>query len=139
MSRGFKRRLKLVLKSKLSGKNKIMAGNPWVVAILRYSAGVVEWKTDELKVLDRETREMMTLYDALHPKSDVDRVYVARQKGGRGLISSEMCVKGEENKLAWYVRNSNERLMAGVRKIKILDSEQAKEKIEFKMDRRNVS
>ena len=41
MSRGFKRRLKLVLKSKLSGKNKIVAGNTWV-AILRYSAGVVE-------------------------------------------------------------------------------------------------
>ena len=42
MSRGFKRRLKLVLKSKLSEKNKIMAGNTWVVAILRYRAGVVE-------------------------------------------------------------------------------------------------
>ena len=46
-----------------------------------------------------------------------------------------MCVKSEENKLAWYVWNSNQRLMAGVRKIKILDSEQTKEKIEFKMDR----
>ena len=47
--------------------------------------------------MDRKTREIMTPYDALHPKSDVDRVYVARQKEGRGLISSEMCVKGEEN------------------------------------------
>ena len=90
-------------------------------------------------MLDRKTREMMTPYDALHPKSDVDRVYVARQKGGRGLISSEMCVKSEENKLACNVRNSNQRLMAGVRKIKILDSEQTKEKIDFKMDRLNVS
>ena len=59
----------------------------------------------------------MTLHGALHPKSDVYRVYLARQKGGRGLISCEMCVKAEENNLAWYVRNSNERLMAGVRKI----------------------
>ena len=45
------------------------------------------------------------LYGALRPKSDVDRVYVARQKGGRGLISCEMCVKAEDNNLAWYVRN----------------------------------
>ena len=37
-----------------------------------------------------------------------------------GFISCEMCVKAEENNLAW---NSNERLMAGVRKLKILDSE----------------
>ena len=41
-----------MFKSKLSGKNKIMAANTWAVAILRYSACVVEWKTDELKVLD---------------------------------------------------------------------------------------
>ena len=116
-----------------------MAANTWAVAILRYSAGVVEWKTDELKVLDRKTRKMMTLYGALHPKSDVYRVYLARQKGGRGLISCEMCVKAEENNLAWYVRNSNERLMAGVRKIKILDSEGAKEKNEIKRDRQNAS
>ena len=70
-------------------------------------------KTDELKlkVLDRKTRKLMTLYGALHPKRDVDRVYVARQKGGRGLICCQMCVKFEENNLAWYVRNSNERLM----------------------------
>ena len=39
-----------------------------------------------------------------------------------------MCVKAEENNLAWYVRNSNERFIAGVRKIKILDSEGGKEK-----------
>ena len=100
---------------------------------------MVDWKTDELKVLDRKTRKMMTLYGALHPKSDVDRVYLARQKGGRGLISCQMCVKAEDNNLAWYVRNSNERLMAGVRKIKILDSEEAKENNEFKRDRQNVS
>ena len=50
-----------------------------------------------------------------------------------------MCVKGKENNLAWYVRNSNESLMAGVRKIKILDSEVAKEKNEFKRDRQNAS
>ena len=41
-SKEHKRRLKLVLKSKLSRKNKIMAANTWAVAILRYRAGVVD-------------------------------------------------------------------------------------------------
>ena len=81
----------------------------------------------------------MTLYGALHPESDVDTVYVARQKGGRGLISCVVCVKAEENSLAWYVRNSNEKSMAGVRKIKMLDSEGKREKTEFKRDRQNGS
>lgn len=37
-----------------------------------------------------------------------------------------MCVKAEkiiENNLTWYFGNSNERLMAGVRKIESLESE----------------
>ena len=72
-----------MLKTKLSGKNKIMAVNTWAVATLRYSAGVVYWKVDKLNELDRKTRHMMTLHGALHPKSDVDRLYLPRQKGGK--------------------------------------------------------
>ena len=96
-----------------------MAAKTCGVAIVRYSAGVLEWKTDDLKVLDRNTRKMITLYGALHPKTNVDRVHLAWQNGGRRLISCEWCVKAEENHLAWYVRNSNERLIPEVRKIKI--------------------
>ena len=78
------------------------------------------------------------MHEVLHPKSDVDRVYLPKQKGGRGLISCEMCVKTEENNRAWYVRNLKERLMEVVRKTKILNSEGAKEKNEFKQDRQNA-
>ena len=42
LAKEYKRRLKLVLNSKLGGKNKIMAAGTWTVVILRYSAGVVE-------------------------------------------------------------------------------------------------
>ena len=63
-----------MLKTKLSGRNKIMAVNIWAVAILRYSTGVIDWKSEELKELDRKTRKTMSLYGALHPKSDVDRL-----------------------------------------------------------------
>ena len=95
--------------------------------------------TVELKVLDRKTRKRTTLFSALHPRSDVERVHVERQKGGRGLIGREIYVKVEENNLAWYFRNSNERVMAGIRKIKIFYSEGAKEKNEFKRERQNAS
>ena len=43
-----------------------MAANTWVIAILRHSAGVVEWKTDEVNELDRKTRKIMTIFGALH-------------------------------------------------------------------------
>ena len=39
-----KRRLRLILKSKLNGKNKIQAINNWAVTLLRYGAGIINWK-----------------------------------------------------------------------------------------------
>ena len=95
----YKRRLKLVLKSKLNGKNMVLAINTWAVSVLRYGAGILKWTTNELKNMDRKSRPIMTMHGAFHPKSDTDRLYLTREKGGRGLISSEGCVQREENHL----------------------------------------
>ena len=58
----YKRRLRLILKSKLNGKNKIQAINTWGVALLRYEAGIINWRVDELKIMDRTTRKTLTMY-----------------------------------------------------------------------------
>ena len=81
-----------------------MAVNTWAVAVLRYGAGVLKWTTEEL---DRKTRKVMTMHGALHPRSDINRLYMPREKGGRGLISCERCIRSEENSVGWYVKNSN--------------------------------
>ena len=133
----YKRRIKLVLKSKLNGKNKILAINAWAVAVLRYSFGVLDWKKEELTAMDRMTRKVMAIHGALHPKSDVDRVYVSRCNGGRGLISVQMCARTEGNNLARYVTMSTERLMKGVKIAKIIDCEEPKEKNAFKREVQN--
>ena len=39
----YKRRLRLILKSKLNGKNKIQAINTWAVTLLRDRAGIINW------------------------------------------------------------------------------------------------
>ena len=85
----YKRRLRLILKSKLNGKNKIQAINTWVVALLRYGAGIVNWKVDELKKMDRTKRKTLAMYGVLHPKSGIDRLYLKRKRGGRELIGIE--------------------------------------------------
>ena len=71
----YKRRLRLILKSKLNGNNKIQAINTCVVTLLRYVAGIINWKVDELKKMDRTTRKTL-MYGDLHPKSDIDRLYL---------------------------------------------------------------
>ena len=72
----YKRRLRLVLKSKLNVKNKITAVNAWAVGVFRYGVGILQWKESELKDVDRKSRKTMTMYGALHPKSDADRLYI---------------------------------------------------------------
>ena len=111
-----KKRLRLILKSKLNGKNKIQTINTWVVALLRYGAGIINWKIGELKKMDRTTRKTLTMYGVLHPKSDIDQLYLKRKLGGRGLIRIEMCIRLEENNLGLYVRGSNEMLVKGIKK-----------------------
>ena len=76
---GYKRRLRPILKSKLNGKNKIQAINTWAVALLRYGAGIINSKVDELKKMGRTTRKTLTMYGALHPKSDIDQLYLKRK------------------------------------------------------------
>ena len=53
---------RLILKSKLNGRNKIMAVNTWTVSLMRYGAGVLTWNSDGLKSLDRRTRKFMTMH-----------------------------------------------------------------------------
>ena len=54
------------------------------------------------------------MYGALHPKSDVGRLYIKRKERGKGLMSVERCVREEENILGFYVANSEEKLIRGV-------------------------
>ena len=46
----------------------------------------------ELEEVDRKTRKLVTMYEAHHPKEEVDRLYLQRHEGGRGLIGLEDCV-----------------------------------------------
>ena len=59
------------------------------------------------------------MYGALHPKSDVDRLYIPRNEGGRGLISIEDCVDLAIKGLEVYVHRSEERLIQAARGDKI--------------------
>ena len=91
----YKRRIKLILKSNLNRRNTISAMNIWAVAVMRYGAGIVKWTKEELEKIDRQTRKIMTMNGALHPKSDTDRLYVARQRGGGGLLNVLETIRSE--------------------------------------------
>lgn len=97
----------------MNGRNKITVINTGAAAIFRYGAGIFDLKGCELKRLDRTAREIKAMYGAFHPKSNVNRLYLKRHEGGRGLISIEHCVRKEENNLGLYVMNSAEKKFRG--------------------------
>ena len=109
------RRVRKVLKSSLDGKKTVTAINTWAVPIIRYGAGILDWTQEELQTLDRKTRKMLTGAGAHHPQSDVNRLYVSRKEGGRGLTSVEDCVRREENALTTYIETSEDESISRIR------------------------
>ena len=75
-----------------------------------YSAGIIEMAKEEVREMDRKTRKIITMYGGLHPRSNVQWLYLPRSEGGRGLVSLDDCVNDERENLALYALRSNEKL-----------------------------
>ena len=82
-------RTRKLLDTKHSSRNLIKGINNWDVPLIRYSGPFLKWTRYELKQMDPRTRKLMTMYEALHPTDDVDRLCVSRKEVGRGLASNE--------------------------------------------------
>ena len=61
----------------------------------------------------------------MHPKSDVDRLYIPRKDGGRGLIAIEDFAELGVRGLEVYVHGSEERLLQTARGDRVDDLEAA--------------
>ena len=59
----------------------------------------LKWTREKLKQMDQRLRKLMTIYNALHPRDDVDRLYVSRKEEGRGLPSIEDIVDASIRRL----------------------------------------
>ena len=90
------RRTRKLLETKLCRRSLNKGINTWAVALVRYSGPILKWTREKLKQIDQRRRKLMTMHEALHPRDDVDRLYVSRKEAGRGLANSEDSVD------AWY-------------------------------------
>ena len=93
------RRTRKLLETKLSNRNLIKRINTWAVPLVRYSGSFFKRTRDELKQMDQRTRKLMTMHKALHPRDDIDRLYVSRKEGGRELTSIEDSVDASIRRL----------------------------------------
>ena len=83
----------MILKSELNSFNKIAAINTLAIPVATYSFNVINWQMREIRKNNAKTRKIMTMHRMHHPKADVERVYLARKEGGRGLIQLKCTYK----------------------------------------------
>jgi hypothetical protein len=81
------KRVRKIWSSELSAYNKMIAHNSFAIPVLVYTFGVLTWSISELDEIDVKTRKLLTLTGNLHRNGDVDRIYMPRSEGGRGLKS----------------------------------------------------
>ena len=74
-------------------KSELEAINTLAVPLVTYSFNIINWTLQELTKLDTKTRKFLTMYKMHNLKSDVDRLYLPRTEGGRGLIQLELYYK----------------------------------------------
>ena len=109
------RRTRKLLETKLNCRNLIKGINTWAVPLVRYSGPFLKWTRDELKQMDQRTRKLIPTHKALHPREDVDRLYVSRKEGGRGLASIEHSIDTSIQRLEDYIQKHEGGLITGTR------------------------
>ena len=109
------RRIRNLLKKKLCGRNLIKGISTRTVLLVRYSGPFLKWTREGLKQLDQRTRKLMAMHKALHPRDDIDRLYVSRKEGRRGLASIEDRVDASIQWLEDYIQKCGARLITATR------------------------
>jgi len=64
----------MIMKPELHAKNKITAIGALAVLVPRNSFGIINWRLEEIRKIERKTRKVLTMYKIHHPKADIDRL-----------------------------------------------------------------
>ena len=81
--------LKLIWGSLLCGQFKVWATNSFCILMLSYGFGIVDWTKAEINQFDITIHKTLTDAKSHHPHSAIERLYLPRKLGGRGLLSIE--------------------------------------------------
>ena len=85
----YTKRVRKIWSSKLYGNNKATAHNTLAVPVITPTIGILQWTKKEICDIDIATRKILSYTGNLHKRADINRLYVPRKQGGRGLTSLE--------------------------------------------------
>ena len=85
--KAYVKRLRRIWSSDLYAKHKVNATVGWAVSMFRYFFNNFLWTKGDLVALDRKTRSVIRQYKGNHLLAALERLYLPRRQGGRGLVS----------------------------------------------------
>ena len=82
------------LRNELNTRTRINAISSLVIPVVTNSFTVINWSLTEIKKVDTKIRKLLSMYRMRPPKSDVNRLYLPRKEGSRGLVQLELSLQG---------------------------------------------
>ncbi|XP_067945173.1 uncharacterized protein [Watersipora subatra] len=94
-----------------------MAIDTYALPVIRYPSGKIKRTEEIIKKTTIAIRKLLTMHGAIHPKSDITRLYLGRKDGGRGLRSVQQTVKEKEQSIKAYAASmaTSDKLLAEFR------------------------
>ena len=108
-SKEYLSRVKKIWSSELSAFNKTIAHNAFATPVITPTMGILDWTIQEIKDTDIRTRKILSVTGNFHSNSDVDRLFIGQNIGGRGLRSCQRLFEGRIIAFKQHLHRSKER------------------------------
>ena len=68
----------------------MLAHNTFALPTVTSTVGILEWSIKKINDTNIKTRKILTMTGSLHPNNDVNKLYINRKEGRRGLKSVQI-------------------------------------------------
>ena len=92
-SKEYLKRLNVIWSSNISIPRKIKATSTFALPVIQYHMWTAEWRLNDLRQLDRETRKVIQEYGGMHSSGSTKLLYLPTYQRGQGLTEIETIYK----------------------------------------------
>ena len=89
--------------------NKHLAHNTFAPPVLTPTFGILNWNICETENLDITTRKILNMTGNFNRNSDIDRLYLPRRNGGRGLKNVKTLYESRIISISQHLKLNRER------------------------------
>ena len=122
VSKEYLKRLNVIWSSNISIPRKIKGTNTFVLPVIQYHMWTAEWRLNDLRQLDRETREVIQEYGGMHSSGSTKLLYLPTYQRGQGLTEIETIYKITKIKVSNYLMRSEDPRLQLVRRFEEMKS-----------------